>query len=143
MIPHLLSAFGSTFNCGYRYRCPPRCASVFSHPRTKSGLSHQAYPARSQQVWLPREPSRARDVRDADPVFQVVSYYCRLGSLPPPTESVIELNKREPFTELRLCKIELRREVVVLTYQHLEVTRSAVQVEYLREPVGISRRRRQ
>jgi hypothetical protein len=65
------------------------------------------------------------------------------GSLPAPAESVVELDQREPLVELRLRKIELRREFVVFAGKYLQVTRTAMLVKYFREAIGIFCRRGQ
>jgi hypothetical protein len=67
----------------------------------------------------------------------------RPGSLPATTERVVDLNQREALAEFGLRKIELCGQIVVFTNQYLQVTRSAVLVENLRETVGVFRRRRQ
>src|ERR1700679_774383 len=96
------------------------CPGSWSWGRVGAGISHRA-----------------------EPLTIVELHYVSFGSLPAPAESVVELHQREPFVELCLRKIELRRQVVVFTYQHLQVTRSAILVKYLRETIGIFRRRSQ
>jgi len=53
------------------------------------------------------------------------------------------LNERQPLIELCLREVELRREIVVFTREHLKETRAAMLVEYLPETNRILRRRRQ
>jgi hypothetical protein len=67
----------------------------------------------------------------------------RFRSPPSSTASVVKWDERQALVELRLRQIEFRRELVVFTYEYLEITRSAMPVRYLREAVGIFCRCRQ
>jgi len=76
----------------------------------------------------------------ADPTSSILRI---LGSLPAPAERVVELDQREPLVELRLRKIEFRREIIVFAGEYLEVARATMLVKYFREAIGVFCRRRQ
>src|ERR1700731_4105950 len=63
--------------------------------------------------------------------------------LPSPAERIVKLNERQPLIESCLRKVELRRQIVVFTREHLKEARTAMLIEYLRETIRILRRRRQ
>src|SRR6185437_10681813 len=112
---------------------PPRVATLSERSESTMGSPREGRWSPSPLIAM-RKPGGLWPHCAKRPIFTPVATSLLL---PPSAERVVNLHQRKPLVQLSSRQIQLRSEIVGLTGEHLQITRSAASIPHVRQPVGI------